>query len=315
MATTGRNFAALTRRQVEVELERLSRRGVAQAASLLNLVTEENYAELWPYIEPLLGMAMSAQQDGSNAIMESYFIGIAIAAGFTVARGSRPYLPSEQFTGLLPSGMPWARLMSTVPQAVAHRVENGMPLREALQRSKATVMVAINSQAHADQRRLATAVLTQTERDSQYSPTMQRLLREMRERRESESNVTQVDFEAETERRVADELGPGWRVANTVHPVRYIRQPNAGACSWCLMLATKGAIFRSEDTARSSGHNNCKCQIYPEPVGGAWKGKILADQSLFEGVVWRDTKRGVDYDLAKWAARKKSVMRNAPLAA
>lgn len=306
---TGSEFASLTRRQVEFELERLSRRGVAQASYLLGLVTEDNYQDIWPYVEPLLGMVMASQQNGSNAILQSYFIGIALAAGIGVARGARPYLPSEQFAGRLPSGMPWGRLISTVPMTVSHRVENGLSLREALARSKSTIMVAVNSQAHADQRRLATAVLTQTERDSQYSPRMQQLLRESRAARQAESNVIAADF-----RRNAiefEDLGPGWRPATTIHPVRFIRQPNPGACSWCLMLATKGAIFHSEDTARSSGHNNCKCQIYPEPVGGAYWGKIMGDPSLYEGQVWRDTKRGVDYDLARIAAKSKQVKQTA----
>lgn len=308
MTTTGSEFAGLTRRRVEVELERLSRQGVAQAAYLLNLVDEDNYADLWPYIEPLLGMVMTSQQNGANAIMESYFIGIALAAGLSVASKARPGLPTQQFTGLLPSGMPWGRLISTVPSAVAHRVENGMSLRDALARSKATVTVAINSQAHADQRRLATAVLRDTSRTSPFGPALTKLMEDQRALREAGSNVIAADFRAHADS--LPELGDGWRPATSVQPVRFIREPNPGACSWCLMLATKGAIYRSEDTARSAGHNNCKCQIYPEPVGGAYWGRIMGDPSLYEGKVWRDTKRGVDYDLARIASRSKQVKRD-----
>jgi hypothetical protein len=286
---TGPEFALLTRRQVELELERLSRQGVAQATYLLNLVTEENYRDIWPYVQPLLGMIMESQQQGSRRILQGYFVGIALAIGIGVAARSRPDLTAATAyrNGLLPSGMPWARLINTVPFTVQHRVENGLSLREALARSKATVMVAVNSQAHAEQRLAATDVLRDT---SRYSPTMQQLIAENRANPPSGND----DY---------------WRPATTVRPVRYIRQPNPGACSWCLMQATRGAIFYSEQTARSSGHNNCKCLIFPEPAPGAWANKVLVSPEQLEGQVWKDVKRDVSYDLSSIAAKSEQVVR------
>ena len=73
------------------------------------------------------------------------------------------------------------------------------------------------------------------------------------------------------------------------------------------MLATKGAIFRTEDTARMAGHNNCKCAIYPEPVAGAFRNKVMGDPSLYDGKVWKDTKRGVNYDLTLISSKSRQV--------
>lgn len=294
--TSGLEVAALSRRQVETELERLRRAGVAQAAYLLSLVTEENYQDVWPYVQPLMGLVMQTQQDGARRILQGYFVGIALAVGVAVALNSKPDINSLSAyrNGLLPSGMPWSRLISTVPTAIQHRVENGMSLRDALQRSKATLLVAANSQAFAEERNAAVDVLQDT---SRYSPGMQQLIKEERERKERMPAIP------------AGDVDDNWRPADTIFPVRYIRQPNPGACSWCLLLATKGAIFRSRETARSAGHNNCRCQVYPEPSPGAWRNKVLLTPAELEGKVWRDVKRDVTYDLASLAAKSERIGR------
>lgn len=56
----------------------------------------------------------------------------------------------------------------------------------------------------------------------------------------------------------ADKQARGW--ARTVEP---------GACYWCLMLATRGAVYKSEQTADFRSHGHCRCA--PEPVFTAYE--------------------------------------------
>lgn len=49
--------------------------------------------------------------------------------------------------------------------------------------------------------------------------------------------------------------------------VRYRRHTNyAGACNWCLTMATRGAVYTSAASA-VRGHDNCKCIAVPERQG------------------------------------------------
>lgn len=49
--------------------------------------------------------------------------------------------------------------------------------------------------------------------------------------------------------------------------VRYRRHTNyAGACNWCLTMATRGAVDPSAASA-VRGHDNCRCRPVPERLG------------------------------------------------
>ncbi|SBS71269.1 putative Gp5 [uncultured Mycobacterium sp.] len=52
--------------------------------------------------------------------------------------------------------------------------------------------------------------------------------------------------------------------------VRYRRHTNyAGACNWCLTMATRGAIYITAISA-VKGHDNCKCIAVPERKGTSY---------------------------------------------
>jgi hypothetical protein len=65
--------------------------------------------------------------------------------------------------------------------------------------------------------------------------------------------------------RFADEIG-------------YARVPNAGACAFCIMLASRGFVYRSEYTATTSKrtgdryHEHCTCTAVPFHQAGTIKG-------------------------------------------
>lgn len=49
----------------------------------------------------------------------------------------------------------------------------------------------------------------------------------------------------------------------------WARVTEAGACSFCIMLATRGAVYRSEKMADFEAHDHCRCQA--EPVFGIYE--------------------------------------------
>lgn len=58
---------------------------------------------------------------------------------------------------------------------------------------------------------------------------------------------------------------------NTVrdpHALGWSRVASAGACRFCLMLAGKRTLYRSEQAARFGAHTNCHCAARPEFRGG-----------------------------------------------
>lgn len=49
----------------------------------------------------------------------------------------------------------------------------------------------------------------------------------------------------------------------------WARVTEPGACSFCLLLGTRGAVYRSEQTASFEAHDHCRC--HPEPVFTAYE--------------------------------------------
>lgn len=91
----------------------------------------------------------------------------------------------------------------------------------------------------------------------------------------------EVDLEAEMARmmdefnRLAEkEVARGFRdtiTGNTRQDedaIGWSRVARAGACRFCLMLADKGAVYRSESTAIFGAHTNCNCATRPEFENG-----------------------------------------------
>lgn len=44
---------------------------------------------------------------------------------------------------------------------------------------------------------------------------------------------------------------------------RYARIPVGKTCAWCRMLASRGAVYRSEATAMRTSHADCDCKLTP----------------------------------------------------
>lgn len=85
--------------------------------------------------------------------------------------------------------------------------------------------------------------------------------------------------------------------------VRYAVVPQIDACSWCLMLASRGAVYHSSQTARVSTtlgreaeyHDSCRCVIAP-----VWNDRDLPQINRDLAAEWRQTTAGERDQLAAW---------------
>lgn len=71
--------------------------------------------------------------------------------------------------------------------------------------------------------------------------------------------------------------------------IGYARSPEPGACAWCIMLASRGPVYGTVESAGGEGneyHDHCRC--VPEPVNPGDRVSYDADR-LYEQyrAVWR----------------------------
>lgn len=92
--------------------------------------------------------------------------------------------------------------------------------------------------------------------------------------------------------------------------VAYRRIPEGGACDFCLILATRGAVYRSAETAGAghSYHHHCRCSVEPEADYDAqWDTFIPPEDANRVVSMWnRPRNQGghrYTYDLAKHGNR------------
>lgn len=109
---------------------------------------------------------------------------------------------------------------------------------------------------------------------------------------EEQFHAQRDDFDAQVDALAAQlALDAGSReifeaIDNDPKPTRFARVTRPGACSFCLLMATRGAVYRSEETASFRAHTYpglCQCDV--EPVwnlsGYEPPAHIRAAQSLY----------------------------------
>jgi len=87
----------------------------------------------------------------------------------------------------------------------------------------------------------------------------------------------------------------------------WARIPEPGACSFCLMLATRGAVYRSEQTADFKTHDHCRCHV--EPVFTAYEPSARVREAE---ALWASSTKGLHGDAARIAFRRAVEGRTAP---
>lgn len=87
------------------------------------------------------------------------------------------------------------------------------------------------------------------------------------------------------------------------HPTGYARKPSPGACSFCLMVAGRGAVYHSEASAGASDkfHDDCNCTVIAvhNPDDVPQENRDLAAEY---GQVTRGVQGGAKAQRAAWRA-------------
>jgi hypothetical protein len=69
---------------------------------------------------------------------------------------------------------------------------------------------------------------------------------------------------------------------------RWIRKTNSGACKFCKMLASRGAVFK-KDTVRFASHSSCGCHVAP-----VYKGYKIDPDHEKAAQEWLDENKGAE---------------------
>lgn len=80
------------------------------------------------------------------------------------------------------------------------------------------------------------------------------------------------------------------------------RVPEAGACDFCLMLATRGAVYKSDRTAGASKryHRHCSCHAELETDFDAREDVRISPEDANREIVFRNNGRTYGYDMSSY---------------
>lgn len=89
----------------------------------------------------------------------------------------------------------------------------------------------------------------------------------------------------------ADSQARGWARVTAAEP-----------CAFCAMLASRGPVYLTEDTADFQAHDHCTCTAEPGYEGSAWPGrarefKAIYDEAVRDALNADDLRRGTSNDL------------------
>ena len=270
--------------------------------------------EAWEIKSRYLLALLAVQHRAGQQASLDYLTNVGTAAGFPPGV-AMPSQISQDRVGRLPSGLVAAALFTTVPMAVAHRTRMGYSGQEAWDKSYNLMGRAVREAAWHESRATITDSL-KTERidwetlDAKYEKSRFENRREKatydRERAYYEDHRRMMrNKSAQQKNRM------GWGMSPSDPLItRYSRVPSPGACSFCLMLATKGAVYYKDSfsNGRSSSsefnalgdarvHLNCKCRLIAEAYPGAYKDTIFGSAEDFAKAQWTDHRYNRTYVL------------------
>lgn len=75
----------------------------------------------------------------------------------------------------------------------------------------------------------------------------------------------------------------------------WARVTDADPCAFCALLASRGPVYKSEQSAGFEAHDHCTCAIEPTYQGSAWPGDSREYRDLYNQAV-RDAQAGGELD-------------------
>ena len=304
---SGEEIALISRKRYMRDIEYLRNTGIMAYTQMLAGVDYRDLAEGWDTkTGPLLTRLIDSQQFASRTATMTYLTAVGVGVGLGPGTALAPSASSNR-NGRLPSGMFTSSLVSAIPLTVAHRVENGLTAPEAWNKSINYVARAVREAPYSESRLTTTDVLKEGNLNWEFDDVI------------ADSDL---DFTVETEARrirrnaTAKSAAAQNKVGQEMFPARwlarYSRVPSPGACSFCLMLATKGPVYyadsfsgRGASSSRLNAkgdarvHANCRCKLIAEPERGMFKNKVFGDANQYMNKAWRDARYKRTYTLSK----------------
>ena len=304
---SGEEIALISRKRYMRDIEYLRNTGIMAYTQMLAGVDYRDLAEGWDTkTGPLLTRLIDSQQFASRTATMTYLTAVGVGVGLGPGTALAPSASSNR-NGRLPSGMFTSSLVSAIPLTVAHRIENGLTVPEAWNKSINYVARAVREAPYSESRLTTTDVLKEGNLNWEFDDVI------------ADSDL---DFTVETEARrirrnaTAKSAAAQNKVGQEMFPARwlarYSRMPSPGACSFCLMLATKGPVYyadsfsgRGASSSRLNAkgdarvHANCRCKLIAEPERGMYKSVVFGDANQYMNVQWKDARYKRTYTLSK----------------
>ena len=304
---SGEEIALISRKRYMRDIEYLRNTGIMAYTQMLAGVDYRDLAEGWDTkTGPLLTRLIDSQQFASRTATMTYLTAVGVGVGLGPGTALAPSASSNR-NGRLPSGMFTCSLVSAIPLTVAHRIENGLTAPEAWNKSINYVARAVREAPYSESRLTTTDVLKEGNLnwefddvvvDSDLDFTVEAQARRIRRNATAKSAAAQ--------NKVGQEMFPARWLA------RYSRVPSPGACSFCLMLATRGPVYyadsfsgRGASSSRLNAkgdarvHANCRCKLAAEPERGMYKSVVFGDANQYMNVQWKDARYKRTYTLSK----------------
>jgi len=311
--TSGGQFLSDEKSRLVRELEYYRRQGMSAVLGFLRGIRTDQLDRIWPEVGPLIARLIREQQEAGQRATLQYYSAAALAIGLGRTKTLLPQASLDR-RGLLPSGMPIQKLVDYAPIAFVHRMENGMSSFEAWNHTAAFIINASAQAAHEESRAVTADILRKGTPDFEaLDAEYEQKIRQIRHKARLADHRRMMRNKSARQKRMM-----GWGNSNG-DPLltRFSRIPEPGACSFCLMLATKGPIyyedsfdgpnarFRGNGTARA--HNNCRCTMVGEPFPGAYKQVLFGDREWYNAE-WRDRAYERTYVLREIIERRNAVV-------
>lgn len=295
-----------------------------------NLDPSELGDEAWAIKSRYLLALLALQHRAGQQASLDYLTNVGTAAGFAPGVAIPSQL-SQDRVGRLPSGLLAAALFTSVPLAVAHRVRVGYSVQEAWDKSYSLMGRAVREAAWHESRATITDSLKTERIDWETLDTEYEVARFENQREKAAYDRERAYYDDHRRlmrnKSAQQKNRMGWGMSYSDPLItRYARMPSPGACSFCLMLATKGAVYYkdsfSSERSRSSAFNalgdarvhlNCKCRLVAEAYPGAYKDTIFGSAEDFAKSEWKDHRYNRTYVLKNLVAGKIVVPNLSPM--
>lgn len=256
---------------LDAELARWAEQNRAWGLYQLNLlyarIDERNIDRSFALILPLLLGLYGAMVIRTLDTVDEYWHLKARLGGYYLQfdwRNSRLRLARQ-----LPSGLPLDAYMRKAPSGIKRLIADGMDAQDAIEVSKgraAQVYRTITHKLIRDTNGYRSDLLNFTN-IAVNKPNLPPLtLNTVTPLIPQEFAPWLQELENLANERLAPDAVPD-RFVDTVRQYketpksRWRRVPSAGACGYCLTLASRGSVYYSKRTARAADHANCRCDV------------------------------------------------------